>query len=100
MVLDFDHYQDKIDHTPPIRRLHVGKLDIPWLGGIDAQADVPDHCLDHLRQTVQCSGDLTPVPERWDDVNDMLYWDFEVPRTCRNFQSLRSWQDKRVEQMM
>jgi hypothetical protein len=55
-----------------------------------------DHCLDQLRQAVQCQGDLSPVP---------LYFhgDMRVglgvgqTHTCRNWESMRHWMDERKE---
>lgn len=53
-----------------------------------------DHCLDQLRQSIQCQGDLSPVP---------LYFHKDVPiglgvgqtHTCRNWESMRGWMDDR-----
>ncbi|KAF7187155.1 Cyclochlorotine biosynthesis protein R, partial [Pseudocercospora fuligena] len=54
-----------------------------------------EHCLDRLRQSVMCHGDLTPSP--------MYYWDgFGIalgrtgPHTCRKWQPIRSWMDGRA----
>jgi hypothetical protein len=38
-----------------------------------------DHCLDQIRQSIQCNGDLSPVPLYW--------WD--------GWESIREWVDRR-----
>lgn len=53
-----------------------------------------DHCLDQLRQAIQCHGDLSPVP---------LYNHPGVPiglgvgqtHTCRKWEPIREWMDDR-----
>jgi len=55
-----------------------------------------DHCLDQLRQSIQCHGDLSPVP---------LYWWQGFPiafgisheHTCRKWEPIREWVDRRNE---
>jgi len=57
------------------------------------------HCLDHIRQQIQCSGDLSPVP---------LYQHNEIQvnggplsiaqgsnHTCRNFDRIKLWMVER-----
>lgn len=46
------------------------------------------HCFDYLRQGILCSADSTIEPAV-DTVNGFLGAGF--PRTCRNFQGLKSW---------
>jgi hypothetical protein len=55
-----------------------------------------DHCLDQLRQAIQCQGDLSPVP---------LYHFEGVPigigvgqsHTCRKWEPMREWMDVRKD---
>ncbi|XXH05724.1 hypothetical protein Hte_012160 [Hypoxylon texense] len=49
------------------------------------------HCLNGIRQSLQCHSDVTPqvfqyVPER-----DMIRSNFNVLHTCRNFDAIRQW---------
>ncbi|KAK0378842.1 hypothetical protein CLIM01_03813 [Colletotrichum limetticola] len=71
MALDPDYYKE--DESPRIHRMHV------------------DHCLDYLRQTVQCHGDLTPMVFSWSDDAGRVVADWKEPHTCRNFNRVRSW---------
>ncbi|KAF4783173.1 hypothetical protein HER10_EVM0006972 [Colletotrichum scovillei] len=71
MALDPDYYKE--EESPRIHRMHV------------------DHCLDYLRQTVQCHGDLTPMVFSWSDDAGRVVADWKEPHTCRNFNRVRSW---------
>ncbi|EHK24158.1 uncharacterized protein TRIVIDRAFT_148840, partial [Trichoderma virens Gv29-8] len=69
-VIDADFYYPK--GLPPLR-VHT------------------DHCLDVLRESVQCHGDLTPIPYRPDKNSSYYYSDSIQVHTCRNFDVLRHW---------
>ena len=53
-----------------------------------------DHCVDQIRESLQCSADLTPIPTRWYPgaggfvVTDRVH-------TCRNFDKVQEWATKR-----
>lgn len=69
-VIDADFYYPK--GLPPLR-IHT------------------DHCLDVLRESVQCHGDLTLIPYRPDKNSSYYYSDSIQLHTCRNFDELRHW---------
>ncbi|KAF2159760.1 hypothetical protein M409DRAFT_29764 [Zasmidium cellare ATCC 36951] len=53
-----------------------------------------EHCMDRIRQSIMCHGDLTPSP--------LYYWPgFKIAlgrtaaHTCRRWQPMRDWMDKR-----
>ncbi|KAI6092238.1 hypothetical protein F4821DRAFT_159482 [Hypoxylon rubiginosum] len=53
--------------------------------------DHSHHCMNGIRQSLQCASDVTPqvfqyVPER-----DMIRSNFNVLHTCRNFDAVRQW---------
>ncbi|EGP85620.1 uncharacterized protein MYCGRDRAFT_45332, partial [Zymoseptoria tritici IPO323] len=52
-----------------------------------------DHCLDIIRQSLECSSDLTLNPTRWwpglDDGKNFI--DSDQVHTCRNFTKVRQW---------
>ncbi|KAF2210521.1 hypothetical protein CERZMDRAFT_60734 [Cercospora zeae-maydis SCOH1-5] len=55
-----------------------------------------EHCLDRLRQSIMCHGDLTPSP--------LYYWQgFDIAlgrtgkRTCRKWEPIRKWMDERAK---
>ncbi|KAI1163312.1 hypothetical protein F5B18DRAFT_325107 [Nemania serpens] len=55
-----------------------------------------DHCVEILRETLQCQGDLTPVPHRWVPGKQMFIADTSLPHTCRDWDSIMKWQGERV----
>ncbi|KAH8645966.1 hypothetical protein BGZ60DRAFT_554929 [Tricladium varicosporioides] len=54
-----------------------------------------DHCIDHLRQLVQCQGDITPIPTRFREGIGRNYIDSNRWHTCRDWTSIRQWVDQR-----
>jgi hypothetical protein len=50
-----------------------------------------DHCVEHLRQMLMCSGDATPIPSRWEENIGQWYVYTDRTHTCRDFKSLREW---------
>ncbi|CRG91662.1 hypothetical protein PISL3812_08712 [Talaromyces islandicus] len=53
------------------------------------------HCLEQIRQYIMCSGDMTPVPTRYNAARKHSYVDSDVTHTCRNFGQLRNWLSER-----
>jgi hypothetical protein len=53
-----------------------------------------DHCLDQLRQSIQCHGDLTPVLLYWWDGYGTALAQGQT-HTCRNWENIREWVDRR-----
>ncbi|KAE9367867.1 hypothetical protein N431DRAFT_471261 [Stipitochalara longipes BDJ] len=57
-----------------------------------------EHCFEQIRQTIQCAGDLTPVPLRpYGDEHLKTYIGEPEVHTCRNWDSFRSWYTERGE---
>ncbi|KAF2214937.1 hypothetical protein CERZMDRAFT_57437 [Cercospora zeae-maydis SCOH1-5] len=53
-----------------------------------------DHCLDIVRQNIQCNSDLTLIPTRWWDglgKTGRNFIDSDQVHTCRNFGMIREW---------
>ncbi|KAB5528940.1 hypothetical protein GE09DRAFT_1149012 [Coniochaeta sp. 2T2.1] len=69
-VIDAVHYHP--DGLPPLR-IHT------------------DHCLDVLRESIQCHSDLTPIPYRWFPNSQYYYSDSRQVHTCRDFGKIRQW---------
>ncbi|KAH8750910.1 hypothetical protein BGZ57DRAFT_1010239 [Hyaloscypha finlandica] len=77
--VDFEYYYGNGSSIPSFYRLHL------------------DHCLDHLRQTVECSSDLTPVTWQWADGLGLPTSQTDRPHTCRSYKHIREWaMNKRV----
>ncbi|KAJ2982633.1 hypothetical protein NQ176_g1255 [Zarea fungicola] len=56
-----------------------------------------EHCLDFLRQLVQCGSDLTPIPLVYSKGAGFAIPDFEQVHTCRSFASIKDWAAKQNE---
>ncbi|GJN83102.1 hypothetical protein PLIIFM63780_006650 [Purpureocillium lilacinum] len=54
-----------------------------------------DHCVETLRQTIQCQSDLTPVPHVWSEGKGMYIADTSLEHTCRDYDAVMEWQDER-----
>ena len=52
-----------------------------------------DHCIDTLRETLQCNMDLTPVPHIWSEAKGMYLAETQLIHTCRKFGDLVDWQN-------
>ncbi|KAK0616930.1 hypothetical protein B0T14DRAFT_524043, partial [Immersiella caudata] len=50
-----------------------------------------DHCIDVLRQHIQCHVDLTPLPVKWSDLGERPYVEFNQTHTCRSYKEARKW---------
>ncbi|KAK8063641.1 hypothetical protein PG996_008293 [Apiospora saccharicola] len=88
--LDYFNYQMWNEtHNPLNTPLHLldddhrlgGPLDPPHLS----------HCIDHLRQAIQCHSDISPVVWQWSEAtqDNKIYG--TTVRTCRNFAAVRDW---------
>jgi len=56
-----------------------------------------EHCLDILRQSVQCYGSTTLIPGIWRESLSHNYIDSDQIHTCRSFTDLRDWTDRRAQ---
>ncbi|GAW23809.1 hypothetical protein ANO14919_133860 [Xylariales sp. No.14919] len=54
-----------------------------------------DHCIETLRQSIQCSADLTPVPHNWAEGKQMYIANTMLEHTCRDYEAIMGWQDSR-----
>lgn len=53
---------------------------------------VTDHCIDQLRQAVQCQSDLTPVPLfSVEGPQKKFFATHSVAHTCRDFDAVKKW---------
>ncbi|KAI1862903.1 hypothetical protein JX265_008949 [Neoarthrinium moseri] len=80
-----DQYPDMIDHY------ENGTVNHDTTQGFHI-----DHCIDALRQSIQCTADVTPI--KWQHHPDDDYHVFPLTwstRTCRNFDAVRNWAKER-----
>ncbi|KAI4170497.1 MAG: hypothetical protein LQ346_008849 [Caloplaca aetnensis] len=55
------------------------------------QPTLLDHCIDNLRESLMCTGDMTFSPTVWDSNKGRFIPDFEVEHTCRDYDALKKW---------
>ncbi|KAL8748536.1 MAG: hypothetical protein Q9184_007231 [Pyrenodesmia sp. 2 TL-2023] len=91
----WDYYQHKAD---AVLQQHLGTislLNIMFASGIadvdDCLAGLLDHCIDNLRESLMCTGDMTFSPTVWDSNKGRFIPDFEVEHTCRDYDALKRW---------
>ncbi|KAI8633231.1 hypothetical protein F5Y19DRAFT_490406 [Xylariaceae sp. FL1651] len=54
------------------------------------------HCINHLRQSIQCHSDLTPM--QWTRAGNKIILSTKTPHTCRNFEKIHAWaRDRRTQ---
>ncbi|KAH8809397.1 hypothetical protein F5884DRAFT_753882 [Xylogone sp. PMI_703] len=55
-----------------------------------------DHCIDFIRQAVQCHADLTPMRWYWSEAVDQAVLKAESPHTCRKWDNIQKWAMDRI----
>lgn len=57
--------------------------------------DLKEHCLDILRQSIQCQGDSSIITMRWGKHQAIPFGNFTNPHECVNWDSLDNWAKER-----
>lgn len=62
-------------------------------GSEEAQDNVyhMEHCYDQLRQSLQCSSDVSTIYWEWSPEKKKMLGSLETTHTCRNFDKIRDW---------
>lgn len=57
----------------------------------DLMSMITEHCIDRLRQGIQCASDLSTLYWQWR--RDLGQWQVSLKtlHTCRNFEDIRDW---------
>lgn len=85
LALDDDFYAE-----------HGPQDGLGWQRTTRSDREQLDYCIDHLRQSLQCSADLSVMPLLPRTSTSAL--EFAAPsRTCRRWDDVRSWVDRRQE---
>ncbi|KAF3909936.1 hypothetical protein ABW20_dc0101629 [Dactylellina cionopaga] len=50
-----------------------------------------DHCINIIRQSLQCFSDVTPYVFQWSEEAQSVHAYANVVHTCRNFEAVREW---------
>jgi hypothetical protein len=57
-----------------------------------------EHCLDYIRQSLQCGGDLAPMNWMWIEDTKKIFFKPGTPHTCRKFDAVWDWVvDRKVD---
>ena len=54
-----------------------------------------EHCIDMLRQSVMCHGDISPVTMRWGQTQPIPLGNFSSPHECVNWAAINEWAKER-----
>lgn len=65
---------------------------------VETSAAHTAHCLDALRQHIQCYGSTTLIPTQWRDTAQRQYIDSNQEHVCRDFSYLRTFVRRRNEE--
>ncbi len=50
-----------------------------------------EHCYEQLRQSLQCSSDVSTITWEWSPKNGKMMGNLQTVHTCRNFDKIRDW---------
>lgn len=62
---------------------------------VETQAAHTEHCLDSIRQHIQCYGSTTLIPTQWRPSAGRQYIDSNQEHVCRDFSYLRKFVQRR-----
>lgn len=62
---------------------------------VETQAAHTEHCLDSIRQHIQCYGSTTLIPTKWRASADRSFVDSDQEHVCRDFSYLRDFVQRR-----
>lgn len=54
-----------------------------------------EHCVETLRQTIMCHGDISLLTYNWVEGRDMPYPNFNTVHTCKKWETLTEWNMER-----
>ncbi|KAJ5306795.1 hypothetical protein PENANT_c003G08188 [Penicillium antarcticum] len=92
MKLDSDYYSQHMGHHQTFNQRIQESPHFPD----DWSRIHMDHCLDQLRQSIQCQGDMSPVPLYFFG-GDHIGLGVGQTHTCRKWGPMRKWMDVRKE---
>ncbi|KAM4066825.1 tat pathway signal sequence [Hirsutella rhossiliensis] len=62
-------------------------------GSEEAQDNIyhMEHCYDQLRQSLQCSSDISTIYWEWSPKKSKMFGNLRTTHTCKNFAKIREW---------
>ncbi|KAI0520849.1 hypothetical protein F5B22DRAFT_653787 [Xylaria bambusicola] len=61
------------------------------LGEFSQRTDHNDHCIDYLRQSIMCHGDVTPITFEWNSEINNYLGHHSTEHQCRDFNQIFNW---------
>jgi len=80
-----------IGDTPEAITVHLGKQDLHCCWASKLIGLFLDHCIDQLRQYIQCHADVTPMVWQWSEADNQYLTDTGPTHSCRNFEKIQAW---------
>lgn len=88
-----DYYGMEFNETKPLADTRI-----PPDPNTDQQEPLPmvpfhhiSHCFNSIRESLICSGDITPVVWKWDDRVNRSFPRFDVVHQCRDTDAIDAW---------
>jgi hypothetical protein len=78
--------------------MHAGEIELLIKAAKRAMPtymDATDHCIDYLRQSLMCHGDLTPIVYTWQPTYNAYSAKQETDHTCRDWDTIWKWAEGR-----
>lgn len=50
-----------------------------------------EHCYEQLRQSIQCSSDISTIYWEWSPEKNKNFGNLKTTHTCRDFEKIRAW---------
>ena len=50
-----------------------------------------EHCVESIRQSLQCFGDVSTIFWEWDEKTQRMLGNTKTTHTCRNFEKIKDW---------
>ena len=76
--------------------ISVNQIPFPRLHSPDLYTHCsPEHCVETLRQTLMCHGDISLLTYNWVEGREMPYPNFNTIHTCKKWDTLVEWNMKR-----
>lgn len=88
---DYYPHNDRSILQPHLGTYYTGSKVQNYASKINLTFGVVDHCIDNLRLSLMCTGDMTFAPIVWDRNKGRFIPDFEVEHTCRDYDALKRW---------
>lgn len=93
-----------LEHYPKMNvstfQIHIGKLP-SYISSITQLISIVEHCIDSIRQSLMCTGDMTMIPEHWTThkgPSGGMISDFDNLHMCRDYEAIRKWRvDRNAE---